>query len=88
VRPAELRGRLVSVRELDGSDVPALHAVYGDARVCGYMSFTPRTERRVRRVGGLQRRRRLRLRRRSSRTMRADGPQNLLALSVRLLAAP
>jgi hypothetical protein len=44
VRPAGLRGRLVSLRELEDPDVPALHAVYGDPRVCGYMSFTPRAE--------------------------------------------
>jgi RimJ/RimL family protein N-acetyltransferase len=43
VKPVELAGRLVSLRELDDADAAPLHAVYGNPDVCRYMSFTPRT---------------------------------------------
>jgi RimJ/RimL family protein N-acetyltransferase len=43
VKPAELTGKLVSLRELKEADAPALHTVYGNPDVCQYMSFTPRT---------------------------------------------
>lgn len=43
MRPVRISGRLVSLRELEDSDAPALHAVYGNADVCRFMSFTPRT---------------------------------------------
>jgi [ribosomal protein S5]-alanine N-acetyltransferase len=43
VKPAELIGQLVSLRELNDTDTDALHAVYGNPDVCEYMSFTPRT---------------------------------------------
>lgn len=43
VSPVELVGKLVSLRELSGTDAASLHAVYGSPDVCEYMSFTPRT---------------------------------------------
>jgi len=37
VQPVKLTGRLVGLWELEGSDLPALHAVYGDPAVGEYI---------------------------------------------------